>query len=73
MITNIHLLPDIELQHLFLAESKRFTDGMDNGMNFMDLKRIRINLRGVDAEKERRKFNPLDLKVSQIQQQRDFS
>ena len=56
MIANIHLLTDIELQQLFLAESKRFADGMNNGMKFMDLKRIRINLREVDAEKKRRKI-----------------
>ena len=39
-----------ELHDLFLKESLRFTDGMDNGMPFDELKKIRILLREITLQ-----------------------
>jgi hypothetical protein len=55
MIENIHLLSDLELQKLLVTENKRFSTGLDDGMTFLDLKQIRIDLREIAAEQLSRK------------------
>jgi hypothetical protein len=44
-------------QHLFLTENKRFSQGMENGLTFLDLKEIRIILREIAIEQQIRKSN----------------
>lgn len=55
MIANIHLLSNDELQHLLLVKNKRFSGGIDSGMNFFDFKEIRTNLREITGEQHIRK------------------
>ena len=55
MIANIHLLSDDGLQQLLLTENKRFSNGVENGLTFHDLKEIRTNLQEIALEQQIRK------------------
>ena len=55
MLHNLPLLSVEELQALFLSESLRFTDGMDNNLPFAELKKIRLNLKAIALELHNRK------------------
>jgi len=55
MIANIHVLSDTELQQLSLTENKRFSNGVENGLTYLDLKEIRTNLREINLEQSIRK------------------
>ena len=50
MEKNLSVLSREELHELFLKESSRFTQGMDNGLSSDELKQIRINLRDIAFE-----------------------
>jgi hypothetical protein len=60
MLTNLALLSINQLHNLFLSESKRFNEGIDNGLHFPDLKQIRINLREIAIEQLIRKSSFLE-------------
>lgn len=51
----LHLLTEDELRELFDSESLRFTEGMDKGLCFEELKQIRIALREIAGERDSRK------------------
>ena len=51
---NLRLLTEPELEELLISESLRFTEGIDKGMCFEELKQIRINLKEIAAEQQRR-------------------
>ncbi len=54
MLQNLSLLSREKLHELFLKESLRFTEGMDNGLSFDGLKQIRINLREIALELQKK-------------------
>ena len=54
MLQNLSLLNREELHELFFKESLRFTEGMDNGLSFDGLKQIRINLREIALELQKK-------------------
>jgi hypothetical protein len=60
MLINLSILSNEQLKDLFLRESKRFREGIDRGLHFLDLKQIRINLREITVEQLIRKSHFLD-------------
>jgi hypothetical protein len=60
MLNNLSLLSNNQLQHLFISEVKSFKEGVDNGLHFLDLKQIRINLREIALEQHIRKSDFLE-------------
>ena len=50
MLHNLSTLNKEKLHELFLTESLRFTEGMDNGLPFDELKKIRTLLREITLQ-----------------------
>lgn len=48
-------LSNDELKNLYMEESMQFREGMDKGLPFDTLKEIRISLKEIQAEMDRRK------------------
>jgi hypothetical protein len=47
-------LSSYELSALFKSETGRFVKGIDEGMSFDDLKKIRVFLRAIESEQKKR-------------------
>jgi hypothetical protein len=56
MLQNLHLLSNEELHNLFVSETNGFMNGIENDLCFDDLKSIRVNLRSIEAELNKRKI-----------------
>lgn len=57
MLYNLPLLSNQELQHLFVFETKRFMDGLNSGMPFIDLVEIRQSLKQIADELDQRRLD----------------
>jgi hypothetical protein len=55
MAHNLSRLTSEELHDLFLMESHHFSEGIDNGLTFDELKEIRVKLRQITEELKSRK------------------
>jgi hypothetical protein len=55
MLYNVPELSNQELQHLFVEQSKLFMSGLDKNMPFSELKAIRVLLREITEELDKRR------------------
>lgn len=54
MAQNIKQISSEELQNLLITETSHFTEGIDEGSTFDQLKEIRLFIRAIEAEIKKR-------------------